>query len=81
MFKCYPLAGDECDIKMIPLFYITPKIHFTNVSFFYPILLQIKQYEILKYFLFLKTELLLDDTVIKDSSLVYCFILVELFYK
>jgi len=49
MFKCYPLAGYECDIKMIPLFYITPKIHFTNVSFFYPILLQIKQYESLKF--------------------------------
>jgi len=54
MFKCYPLVGDKCDIKMILLFYINPKIHFTNVSFFYPILLQIKQYESLKCFFVFK---------------------------
>ena len=79
MFKCYTLEGDECDIKMILLFYIHPKFilrmyfllnTFANCA--------IRKSEV---FLCLKTELLLDDTIIKDSFLVYCFILVELFYK
>jgi hypothetical protein len=80
MFKYYPLVGDECDIKMILLFYIHPKIHFTNV-FFLPNTFANCAIRKSEVFLCLKTELLLDDTVIKDSFLVYCFILVELFYK